>query len=95
LFQGCTGTQRGNLPWRLDFKFIANPNAVDTVWSLEGGDQTVPLKYGHDYQWFSTIPKAPSVGTDEPALSLQTSPLAVHVAQVVEWFNPLLLGIGS
>jgi hypothetical protein len=92
---GVTGSQRGNLPWQLDFRFHARPNAVNQAWSLEGGSVTVPMKYGHDYQWFTTLPKAPAVGATEPAPAVLSVPTATHVAQVIGWFNPLLLSIGT
>jgi hypothetical protein len=98
LFTGCSGSQawdsdRGDGPWSLSYKFIAQQNAEDLSESggedtrLTVGGITDIVKPGHDYLWVRY-----DDAVDESKLVKQ--PSAVYVNKVYKSTNFALLGIG-
>jgi hypothetical protein len=83
LFQGASGSQRGQEDWEITFSFAASPNATD----LTVGDITGIEKKGWEYLWVRYAD-----AEDEETLIKQ--PVAAYVEQVDEYGNFALLGIG-
>jgi len=98
LFVGCSGNQawdsdRGNGPWNLSYKFVAQQNAEDLTSSggadnrLTVGSITQITKKGHEYLWVRY--------QDETSGSnVIKQPVGVYVNQVYRSTNFALLGIG-
>ena len=93
LFIGCNGSQdwdqeKGNSPWSLSYKFIAQANADgETIPKLRVGTISNIEKGGHDYMW---VRYEDSV-SDETLLK---RPKHVYVNQVYAKSDFSLLGIG-
>ncbi len=83
LFQGASGSQRGQEDWEITFSFAASPNAV----GLTMGDITGIDKKGWEYLWVRY-----QDAEDEDVLVKQ--PAAVYVEQVYPYGDFSLLGIG-
>lgn len=73
LFEGATGTQRGEDDWEIVYSFIANPNAED----LQVGDITGIDKDGWDYLWVLYGDEV-----DGAAGAMVKRPLAAYVERV-------------
>lgn len=93
-FDGAEGDQqwdeeKGDGPWTLNFKFVAEPNAGEdaTVPALEFGDITGIEKKGHEYLWVR-YEKTVRDGYTVP------QPVAVYVDEVLDEFDFVKLGIG-
>jgi hypothetical protein len=84
LFQGASGSQRGQEDWEITFSFAASPNAV----GLTMGDITGIDKKGWEYLWVRY-----QDAEDEDVLVKQ--PAAVYVEQVYPYGDFSLLGIGT
>ena len=93
LFMGGSGSQdwdaeKGNSPWSLSYKFVAQANADGTTLPrLNVGDVTNIEKKGHEYLW---VRYEDSVS----GTTLLKKPLHVYVNQVYPEANFSLLGIG-
>jgi hypothetical protein len=83
LFQGASGSQRGQEDWEITFSFAASPNAV----GLTMGDITDIDKKGWEYLWVRY-----QDAEDEDVLVKQ--PAAVYVEQVYPYGDFAGLGIG-
>lgn len=95
LFVGATGSQqwdneKGDGPWNLSYKFIANPNQDGTnLAPLDIGDITGILKRGHEFLWTVFESQQSSSAT-----ALVAKPKFVYVNQVYRESNFASLGIG-
>jgi hypothetical protein len=86
LFQGASGTQRGEEDWEISFRFAASPNAV----GLKVGDIAGINKKGWEYLWVRYAD-----AEDEDAKVLVKRPIAAYVEQVYEYGDFSELGIGT
>jgi hypothetical protein len=84
LFQGASGSQRGQEDWEITFSFAASPNAT----GLTVGDITDIDKKGWEYLWVR-------YQDAEDADVLVKQPAAVYVEQVYLYGDFSLLGIGT
>ena len=84
LFQGASGSQRGQEDWEITFSFAASPNAT----GLTVGDITDIDKKGWEYLWVR-------YQDSEDADVLVKQPAAVYVEQVYLYGDFSLLGIGT
>jgi hypothetical protein len=84
LFQGASGSQRGQEDWEITFSFAASPNAT----GLTVGDITGIDKKGWEYLWVR-------YQDSEDADVLVKQPAAVYVEQVYPYGDFSLLGIGT
>ncbi|HZT82275.1 MAG TPA: hypothetical protein VFA26_18755 [Gemmataceae bacterium] len=84
LFQGASGSQRGQEDWEITFSFAASPN----VTGLTVGDITGIDKKGWEYLWVR-------YQDAEDADVLVKQPAAVYVEQVYPYGDFSLLGIGT
>ncbi len=84
LFQGASGSQRGQEDWEITFSFAASPNAT----GLTMGDITDIDKKGWEYLWVRY-----QDAEDEDVLVKQ--PAAAYVEQVYPYGDFSLLGIGT
>jgi len=98
LFVGCTGNQawdseRGNGPWNLSYKFVAQQNAQNLA-ETGGGDTRLEIgaitqieKKGHEYLWVR-------YQDETSGDSVIKVPVGVYVNQVYRSSDFSLLGIG-
>jgi hypothetical protein len=84
LFQGASGSQRGQEDWEITFSFAASPNAT----GLTVGDITGIEKKGWEYLWVR-------YQDAEDADVLVKQPAAVYVEQVYPYGDFSLLGINT
>lgn len=84
LFLGASGSQRGEQPWEITFKFAAIPNAT----GLSYGSITGIDKKGWDYLWVRY-----EDDVDDTAFQLVKKPLAVYVEQVYPYTDLNDLGL--
>jgi hypothetical protein len=94
LFVGASGThewddQRGNGPWSLSFKFVANPNVGTTLPVAKIGDIDNIRAYGHEVVWVRY-----ATDTDSAKNQLVRLPVAVYVNRVYPDGDFSKLGIG-
>jgi len=98
LFVGCSGnqawdTERGDGPWNLSYKFVAQQNAEDLTGSggsdtrLTVGSITNITKKGHEYLWVR-------YQDETSGTNVIKQPVGVYVDQVYKSTNFALLGIG-
>lgn len=84
LFEGASGTRRGDGGWEITFKFAASPNQAN----LTIGDITGIAKKGWEYLWITVEDYV-----DEAIPAMIKRPVAVYVEQVYEVASFDLLGI--
>lgn len=82
LFQGCTGSQRGEDDVELTYKFAAS----QTVYNQKIGDITIPVKMGWDYMWVRYKDKVSNN-------CLTKQPLAAYSERVYRFADFRLLGL--
>ena len=86
LFQGASGSQRGEEDWEISFKFAASPNVV----GLKVGDIAGINKKGWEYLWVRYAD-----AEDDDAKTLVKKPFAAYVERVYESGDFSELGIGT
>ena len=74
LFLGASGSQTGNKPWKIQYKFAVSSNATDIEIPTPSGTITVSEKYGWDYLWLRY-----ALDEDTPAKSVVRVPQGVYV----------------
>ncbi|MGE0606567.1 MAG: hypothetical protein AB7O62_05510 [Pirellulales bacterium] len=86
LFLGASGSQRGDDPWQISYRFAASPNVSGLAVGEIGGID----KGGWDYLWvrYEDV-------EDDDAKALVKRPLAAYVEQVYPFGNFAGLGIGT
>jgi hypothetical protein len=87
LFIGAAGSQRGDDPWEITFRFASAPNLT----GLTVGAITGIAKKGWEYLWVRYRKEVLAGSTKQ----LMLTPRAVYVEQVYRAGNFSLLGIGT
>ena len=90
LFLGARATKKRFRPWRVNFKFLINPNIVVVVNTFKDGTLEVP-KEGFDYIWYSYAAEKPTDKTKP----IKQHILSAHVSTVYEKKEFSQLGIGE
>ena len=86
LFQGASGSQRGEEDWEISFKFAASQNAV----GIQIGELWPINKKGWEYLWVRYADDE-----DEEANAIVKKPIAVYVERVYDSADFSDLGIGT
>ena len=76
LFLGASGSQSGEKPWKIQYKFAISENATNLIVPTPNGDIIVEEKKGWDYLWISY-----RQNQDTEAQILTRVPQAVYVEQ--------------
>ncbi len=86
LFQGASGSKRGNGDWEITFNFAASPNKT----GLTVGDITAVAKKGWEYLWVRY-----EDAVDATAGAMVKKPLAAYIEKVYDAGDFSDLGIGT